>query len=264
VAPRAFLERWISGAEISTLATEFLSEVESRELAVEQVVDAISEQCEHYLSWMLGVVSTIVNDDLAAGEPRVEIGELSFRGVAGQAERRLCENLPLYVRYGVDSAEAVELISSGLRSRTFAHRVASVAQAHELESGGLREWLQGLPIDRWRALFGGTPADLLDLLEYTRARGRGLLGALLADGQADVEAELEDSIADGLASVRLIDTDRPPQRFGIFRETELLGVLSAAAHADVAAVIDSGLEFQARVADGTLTLLLPETSADAT
>ena len=245
VSPRAFLERWISGAEIGTLATEFLSQVASRGFAVEQIVDAVSEHCEHYLSWTLGAVVTIANERLA--DEDVEV--------------KLCENLPLYVRYGVDSAEAVELISSGLRSRAFAHRVASVAHAQEFEAGGLREWLQSLPIDQWRALFGGTPADLLDLLEFTRARGRGLLGALLADGQADVEADLAESVTDGTARVGLIDTDRPPQRFGVFRNAELLGVVSAAAHADVAAVVDSGLEFQSRVGDGTLLLYLPEDSA---
>ena len=59
VSARAFIERWISGAEIGTLAAEFLPAVQSRELAVEQIVDAVSEHCEHYLSWTLGVVVTI-------------------------------------------------------------------------------------------------------------------------------------------------------------------------------------------------------------
>jgi hypothetical protein len=247
VSPRAFLERWISGADIGTLATEFLSEVPSREFAVEQIVDAVSEHCEHYLSWTLGVIVGIANERLVS------------RGI----EVKICENLPLYVRYGVDSAEAVELISSGLRSRAFAHRVTSVAEAREGEGEGLREWLQSLPLDRWRDLFGGTPGDLLDLLEFTRARGRGLLGALLADGQADVQADLT-AVADGPANVRLIETDLPPQRFGVFWEDQLLGVVSAAAHADVAAVVDSGLEFRSRIASQTLTLYLPEDSAPAT
>jgi hypothetical protein len=248
VSPRDFLQRWISGEEIGALATEFLAGVQSRELAVEQVVDAISEHCEHYLSWTLGVIVTIANEQLTKDD----------------AERKLCENLPLYVRYGVDSAAAVELITSGLRSRAFAHRVAAVAQGEEFEDGGLRRWLQGLPIDRWRALFEGTPADFLDLLEFTRTRGRGLLGALLADEQADVEAELEHSATNGPAFVRLIDTDRPPQRFGVFREGERIGVVSAGAHADVAAVFDSGLEFRANVVEGTLAFSLPADSAAVT
>jgi DEAD/DEAH box helicase len=247
VSPRAFLERWISGAEIGALATEFLSEVSSRELAVEQIVDAVSEHCEHYLSWTLGVVIGVANE------------RLTSEGV----EAKICENLPLYVRYGVDSPEAVELISSGLRSRAFAHRVASVARSQELEDGTLRDWLQSLPLDQWRDVFGGTPGDLLDLLEFTRARGRALLGALLADGQADVQVNLRESVAGGPASVRLIETDRPPQRFGLFREDQLLGVVSPAAHADVAAVVDSGLEFRSRIGDETLTLYLSEDSTPA-
>lgn len=112
VPARAFLQRWISGAEIGTLATEFLSEVESRELAVEQIVDAVFEHCEHFLSWTLGVVISIVNAQLAEEEPGIVIRGRTFRGAA---EKRLCENLPLSVRYGVDSAAAVELISSEYR-----------------------------------------------------------------------------------------------------------------------------------------------------
>ncbi|MGH2763549.1 MAG: DEAD/DEAH box helicase [Thermoleophilaceae bacterium] len=247
VSPRDFLRLWISGADIGALATEFLAGVQSRELAVEQVVDAISEHCEHYLSWTLGVIVAITNERLSDED----------------VERKLCENLPLYVRYGVDSAEAVELISSGLRSRAFADRVAAVAQAEDLEDGGLREWLQALPIDRWRAVFEGTPADFLDLLEFTRTRGRALLGALLAAEQADVQAELDDSATDGPVTVRLVDSDRPPQRFGVFREAERVGAVSAAAHADVAAVIDSGLEFRANVLEGTLVLSLTADSAAA-
>ena len=151
---REFVHRWISGAEIGVLATEFLSGVESRELAVEQVVDAVSELCEHFLSWTLGVIIGIVNEHLAEEHPGVVIRGRTFRGVT---EKRLCEKLPLYVRYGVDSAEAVELISAGLRSRAFAHRVASAATARQPEDGGLRGWLQNVPMDGWREMFDGTP-----------------------------------------------------------------------------------------------------------
>ena len=248
VSARAFLQHWTSGAEIGTLATEFLSEVQSRELAVEQIVDVVSEQCEHYLSWTLGVIVTIANERLAEED----------------AERKLCENLPLYVRYGVDRAEAVQLISSGLRSRAFAYRVAAAAQAQELGNGGLREWLQSLPIDRWRLMFEGTPADFLDLLQFTRTPGRGLLGALLAGEHTEVKTELAESATDGPATVQTIETDSPPQRFGVFREAEWLGVVSPAAHADVAAVIDSGLEFHADVEEGTLMLSISAEPGETT
>jgi hypothetical protein len=63
--------------------------------------------------------------------------------------------------------------------------------------------------------------------------------------------------------MRRIDTDRPPQRFGAFREGERIGVISAAAHADVAAVIDSGVEFRANVVEGTLAFSLTGDSTAA-
>ena len=256
---RGFLQRWISGADIGTLATEFLGVVSSRELAVEQIVDAVSELCEHFLSWTLGVVVATVNTHLAEDDPGVLVAGRTFRGpVAGP---RLCENLAMYIRYGVDSAEAVELISAGLRSREFARRVAAVAHAREDEGEGLREWLQGLPMDRWRHTLDGTPADFLGLLEFTRTRGRGLLGALLADQRAEVRANVGDSIAGGPVAVRLIETDQPPQRFGVFRDAEMLGVVSPAAHADMTAVMDSGLEFDAEIVERSLILSLRAAAA---
>jgi hypothetical protein len=258
---RGFLQRWIAGADVGTLATEFLSVVGSRELAVEQIVDAVSELCEHFLSWTLGVVVATVNTYLAEDDPGVVVAGRTFRGVI--AGPRLCENLAMYVRYGVDSAEAVELISSGLRSREFAHRVAAVACGREEEGEGLRDWLQGLPMDRWRRTFDGTPSDFLDLLEFTRTRGRGLLGALLADERAEVETNLGDAIADGSVAVRLIETDRPPRRFGVFRGPEMLGVVSPGAHADMTAVVDSGLEFDSDIIERTLILSLPVAAAGA-
>jgi hypothetical protein len=259
VPVRAFLERWISGAEIGSLATEFLSGVESRELAVEQIVDAVSEHCEHFLSWTLGVVIGIVNLNLSEEQPGIVIGGRTFRAAPGS---RLCENLPLYVRYGVDSAEAVELISAGLRSRAFAYRAASVARAAEYGGGSLREWLQRLPMDQWREMFAGTPADFLDLLEFTRTRGRGLLGALLGDEEAEVQANFGEPVTNGPVALRLIETDRPPQRFGVFRDGDILGVISAAAHADLKVLIDSGLEFHTRIAERRVIVSLPAEAPD--
>jgi hypothetical protein len=117
-------------------------------------------------------------------------------------------------------------------------------------------------MDQWRGMFAGTPADFLDLLEFTRTRGRGLLGALLGDEEAEVQANLGESVANGPVALRLIQTDRPPQRFGVFRDGEMLGVVSAAAHADLTAVIDSGLEFRTRIAERSVIVSLPAEAPD--
>jgi hypothetical protein len=240
VSPQTFLERWVAGTEISTLATELLPQVRDRELAVEQIVDCVSEHCEHFLSWTLGVV----------------VGNANQRLEAHGVTERLCDNLPLYVRYGVDSAEAVELITAGLSSRAFALRVAQEARAADLGDITLREWLQAQPMTGWRAMFSGTPADFLDLLEFTRTRGRGLLGALLdSDAESvEVEADFLGTAPEGPVDLRLVDNDDVPRRIGIYRGGQQLGAVSAAAHADVSAVLESGLEFEAAVVQGSLSL----------
>ena len=64
-------------------------------------------------------------------------------------------------------------------------------------------------------------------------------------------------------TLRAIESDRPPQRFGVFQTGELVGTISAAAHADVAAVIDSGLEFHSYIEGGALILAVADESAPA-
>jgi hypothetical protein len=243
VEPGHFLREWIGGAEISDLATKFLADVENREFAIEQIVDTVSGQCEHYLAWTLRVVLDFATSRMAE------------HGV----EDELCPDLPLFVRYGVNRAGAVSLITSGLRSRAFAQRVA---EAGEAEGGatadGLQQWLQGLSIEQWRDKFGGTAGDLLDLLEYTRSRGRGLLGPLLSAGFAETTIAIVAAMPDGPVDVLRVQEDDPPQRVGIFRGGEMLGEALAAAYADLAAVIDSGLEFRAELRGQSLRLSLIE------
>ncbi len=243
VSPGDFLRAWISGAEISDLATQFLADVSSREYAIEQIVDVISGQCEHYLAWTLRVVL-----DFTASR-------MEERGI----EATLCSELPLFIRYGVNRPGAVALITSGLRSRAFALRVAEAAEPEGgVNDRDLRRWLQGLSIEQWRDKFGGTAGDLLDLLEYTRSRGRGLLGPLLSTGIAETAVTMAATTPDGPVDVRRVQEDDPPQRVGIFRDREMLGEALAAAHADLAAVIDSGLDFRAELRDQSLRLFVAQ------
>jgi hypothetical protein len=49
----------------------------------------------------------------------------------------------------------------------------------------------------------------------------------------------------------------------LFRDGQRLGVVSTAAHADMSAVIDSGLEFHAELFERVLVLNLPADAATA-
>ena len=243
VPPAEFLRRWISGDDFAELADHFLGDVSKREYAIEQVVDFVSGQFEHYLAWTLRVVLDFANERLDAAE----IGH------------NVCPDLPLFIRYGVDRSSAVSLITGGLRSRAFAQRVAIAGEEQGFtDEDGLRAWLQRLSVEQWRDSFGGTPSDLLDLLEYTRGRGRGLLGPLLSSGRASTTVSLRPETADGDVALRRVTSDDPPQRIGIYRGDDLLGQASPGAYSDLVAVIDSGLSFRAAIRDDILILSVAE------
>ena len=144
--------------------------------------------------------------------------------------RHSARTSPLYVRYGVNSAEAVELISSGLRSSAFAHRVAAVAQAQRFDDGACASGFRACRSIDGERLFEGTPADFLDLLQFDSHKRARPNRALLSDEQAEVQAELEEQTANGTVTMHPIETDRPPQRFGVYRDTELLGVVLRERH----------------------------------
>jgi len=85
------------------------------------------------------------------------------------------------IRYGVNTAQALALLVAGV-SRQLAHRIGRFAQAHELPVDDLRNTLAEMHIEGWRHAFDASPTEILDLLEYTRARHRNLLREILETG----------------------------------------------------------------------------------
>lgn len=145
----------------------------SQEFRIEQIVDWITEQFEHFISWTLGVLIELVNQRLSAQNE----------------EDLLSPPLPLVVRYGVNSLQALELLTEGIRSREFVQRVAQAAQADGVAASDLRAWISAMTISEWRTRFAATPADLLDLLEFARVRRGNLLRSLLESGIGTIGTE---------------------------------------------------------------------------
>jgi hypothetical protein len=175
VTPRVLIMEWISGKPIAEMGESLLSEL-SPAWRLDQLVDVTTEHFEHFLSWMLGVVVDGVNSRLeTAGIPE-----------------RLCPGLPAFVRYGVNRPLAIELLTSGVGSRVMAQMVAVAAEEAATERAGLREWLSAMSLAEWRQRFAASASELLDLIEYTRARRGSLLRTLLEQGSAQITAIVTD------------------------------------------------------------------------
>lgn len=244
VDPRELLASWLGGEPLASMAERFLPTVTRPHYRIEQIVDAITEHFEHFLSWTLGVLVELTNDRL----------EQQDYG------RRLCPDLPLYVRYGVDSAHALRLMLGGVRSRELAHRVATSADTEEMNPEDLRAWLGDMTVADWRTRFEPAAADLLDLLEYTRIRRGSLLPALLSDGTATLSLDLPDYLTeDQPVVIRSFLEDPDSRQLAIYPlddHTEPLAVIPTRLLADLQAVLDTGLETSCVIGEDGLEITL--------
>lgn len=209
----------------------------------------------------------------------------------GATPARLCEQLPTYVRYGVDSELALRLLISGVRSRRLAHAIARAAATEEVEGDSLRRWLGEMEIAELRRRFSASSSELLDILEFTRTPRASVLRDLLEQGRAEVAvrrivAERSDATEDGgqaegdrsmadestaagpeggiLADLRPVPGEELPSRLGVFgTETgQLIALVPTPAYGDVQGILDTGVPITGTLRGEMLEVVLaPETTA---
>ncbi|WP_344140822.1 DEAD/DEAH box helicase [Polymorphospora rubra] len=227
---------WICGQPYSQLANRHLAAASDSAWRIEQMVGAVTEQFEHYLSWTVGAVVELVNNGLLDAE----------------TDERLCPELAGYIRYGVNSTHGLRLMTAGIRSRRLAHTVvadlpAGVEATHE----DLRTWLAGMGIAEWRDRYDASASEVLDLLDFTRLRSRSLLKTLLETGAVSVD--LPDPAVVSLRGHRLslepVRGEPAPAPIAIYAGDAILAVIASQDHADIQAVLDTGLDITLDVDD---------------
>ena len=105
------LNTWLSGTDIAELAQEMLPSITDSSWRLEHTVDAVSGAFEHYLSWVVGIVVEQANSQLDT------VG----------AVVRLRQDVAALIRYGVDTAQALGLLTNGIQSRRLAYRLGQFA-----------------------------------------------------------------------------------------------------------------------------------------
>ncbi|MFF7249878.1 DEAD/DEAH box helicase [Embleya sp. NPDC008237] len=224
------IDDWMAGASIPDLATTWLPGV-PREWALEQTVDNVSQTFEHALSWVLGALVNLVNERLENTD----------------ASTRLRGDTAWYLRHGVDTEQALALLTSGISSRRLAHLVGRRAADEDVHAEDLRGWLTGLHIDGWRSDFHATEYEIADLLEYVRRREGSLFTTLLEQGRATVEVTATEGseVVDGRVTITRIAADSAV--LSVAHQGRSVATVPADSHVDVTAVLDSGLELAFRL-----------------
>lgn len=238
VASDAVLRDWVAGHSLTDLADTHLTAVGDSAFRLEQMVDAISEAVQHYLSWTVGLVIAQANDILLSNLSPVQ----------------LLASTAAHLRYGVDTPLALNLLVRDVKSRTLARDLGRIARDGGLDEDDLREYLSEQHIRGWRADLGATPTDVLDLLQYVQGGGRHKLAEMMATGSVTAQCRLRGRETEEPLSVTVEASGDDGELRVIAEDRSVLGVIVAPDHAGVAAVLDSGLLLDFTLQDTTVTI----------
>ncbi|WP_406140253.1 DEAD/DEAH box helicase [Streptomyces anulatus] len=218
------MHSWINGTTIPALARQWLPDAPV-DWALEQAVANISKTFEHYLSWTLGALIHLTNDHLTTVAAPV----------------RLRPDTAWCLRFGVDTEQALHLLTSGIHSRTLAHAIGRQAAADGISSTELRQWLADQHIAMWRTLYKASDLEIDDLIEYVRTRRRSLLRAILKDGSVELQVDPHSSVWSTTVSLRWPESGPPSAIRVVDDQGTVSATVRAGDHADLVAVLRSGL-----------------------
>lgn len=240
------LTGWVDGLDVPALAERLLPGL-AVEWQLEQTVDAISSTFEHYLAWTVGVLIEQANIQLA------DAGFVS----------RLRPDMAWCIRHGVNTPHALALLNEGVRSRRLAHAIGREAQQQGIGVDDIRPWLAAMHIRGWRSKFGAVAREVLDLLQFIRARRNNVLRSLLETGNAKVTLRGEPAIIFQTPQVvRISPTTDAPAELQIVSESGFpVAVVDVDLHADVDAVLASGLDITITMQGHDLIFVAPEITA---
>lgn len=243
------LRLWLAGTDIADLARRVLPTIADSSWRLEHMVDAVSGAFEHYLSWVVGIIVEQANTQLDSVDAPV----------------RLRQEVAALIRYGVDSTQALGLLTHGVQSRRLAYRLGRLADDRSMSVDELREWLAELPMQSWRTELGASPRETLDLLEFTRARRQSMLRTLLEAGVAQITVRRStpaEQDPGGPKPVELQVPTNPPGELVVLDGDDPLGVVGPREHTDVLDVLGSGLDIAMVLTGEVLTFTVVDGATD--
>jgi hypothetical protein len=210
---------------LSELASSFLAQVTDAEFRSQQLGDLISDQFENFLPWAVGTLIRWINEDRA----NTSLGLPLFP-----------DDLPSYIRWGVNRPECLQLIAGGLRTRRLVHAIVTAWGEKEIDQPVI-QWIKSMTLPDWRSEFAASARELRELLQFSRLPGGGVIGSVLAGQQSDVFLEGAIPFEDRpKVEIRPADEEDPPA-LGVWRGETLLGLVPTSAHDDIAALLATGL-----------------------
>ncbi len=238
------LNDWMIGKELVDIANKHLIGVANVGYRFEQLGDLLNQYFEVFFPGVLGTLVSWANQFLTAN----------------RIESQFSQSVPAYVRWGVGSVPAVELMSKGLASRTLATRIANAWLSANTEFN-LMSWLRSLSLTEWQERFSATAMELRLLLEFCRDQKNGAAAELITNEKAFIKAETSlFELPLSTAKIEQIDESAEFSHFGIWVDENLVGKIGTKDHAEMQEIKSLGLAYSATFSvssgDGFLRLEL--------
>ncbi|GAA5607957.1 DEAD/DEAH box helicase [Streptomyces griseus] len=234
---------WISGTSIPELARTWIPDtMSSHPQALELTVQSIKQGFEHAISWTAGALINLVNT----------------HPLLTPTTPRLFEQTAWHIRHGVDTEQAITLLTSGITSRRLAHQIGRAAAETGIGSGELRTWVADQQIDGWVTAYKANMYEVEDLLDYVSKPANPLNELLRGHPVAIPLAQVGPGTTDG--PVTLTHPGTKPATIRVDRNGNQIAAIPAARHHAVLTLLDSGLDLTHRLEAGQLVTALARAS----
>ncbi len=239
----SLIKKWVDGADTKSLADEFLNEVEDINYRYEQIGELIYNYFEIYLSWITRIVITWSNQYLE------ELG----------SEERINPSIASFIKWGVNSKVAVELMTAGIQSRSLAN---TIAKEWELVAykGTILPWIRSMDILTWKKAFNATILELKSLIKFAKEQSHNIIARVIADRSADIQFRVDIEDCDQTEVFLRPISDNEVTPIGIWVEESLQSTVPSVYHEDVQTLLELGAlfhyKFQAKSGIGKLTVTL--------
>ncbi|MGW1247930.1 DEAD/DEAH box helicase [Streptomyces sp. NPDC002535] len=230
---------WMSGRPIPALARAWTPDVPN-DWALEQAVRNISNTFEHALSWTLGALINLVSANCSR-DPWAP---------------RLNGRTAWFVRHGVDTEQALTLLTSGITSRRLAHLAGRHAARNNIAPTDLRTWMAAQHIGGWIAEYAANPYEIEDLLDYVRTPSDLLKRLFNGEAVSVPVRRLHAAEGNGRVTLRRPGSDQLAA-IAILIDGRRVAVVPADRHLDVLAMLDSGLEIDHHLMNDSLIVSAP-------
>ncbi|GLW02515.1 DEAD/DEAH box helicase [Streptomyces sp. NBC_01439] len=216
---------WISGTSIPELARTWMPDgMPPHPQMLELTVQSIKQAFEHAISWTAGALINLVNT----------------HPLLTPTTPRLFAQTAWHIRHGVDTDQAITLLTSGITSRRLAHQIGRAAAEAGIGSGELRTWVADQQIDGWVNAYKANAYEVEDLLDYV-SKPANPLNELLRGRPVTIPlARVGPGTGDG--PVTLAHPGKMPATIMVKRDGNQIAAIPAAWHHAVLTMIDSGLD----------------------